>query len=183
MEPIRDEIIRETGNEQVKIMQVDLCDLESVHRFCSEFNENEKDLHILINNGGLNSNTGTTKQGFSHVMSVHYIAPFIMIHLLLDKMKKSGFSRIVNLTSHIIFMTDAMPWVDRNGLDLRERDDNGTPFPNLNDKWDNRLYSVMMTKELSNCLKGTGVTLFLQVWSSLHKVAQQCGILIQYSSF
>ena len=30
-EPLRDEIIRETNNNQVKIMQVDLSDLESVH--------------------------------------------------------------------------------------------------------------------------------------------------------
>ena len=40
-EPIRDEIVRETKNDEVKIMQVDLSDLESVHIFCFEFNESD----------------------------------------------------------------------------------------------------------------------------------------------
>ena len=40
-EPIRDEIVRETKNDEVKIMQVDLPDLESVHIFCFEFNESD----------------------------------------------------------------------------------------------------------------------------------------------
>ena len=81
-EPICDEMIRETNNNQVKIMQVDLSDLESVHRFCIEFNESESDLHILINNAGVAVSNEKTKQGFSVVMSVNYIAPFLMTHLL-----------------------------------------------------------------------------------------------------
>ena len=158
--PIRDEIIKETGNEQVKIKQVDLSDLESVHRFCWKFNENEKDLHILINNAGLASSSERTKQGFNMVMSVNYMAPFVLTHLLLDKMKQSAPSQIISLNSHMPFVADAIPCMDHIHLDLMERDDNGTRFLNLNDKRDSCLYSIMMIKELSNRLKGTGVTCY-----------------------
>ena len=89
-EPIRDDIIKETKNNQVKIMQVDMSDLESVHRFCREFIENEKDFYILINNAGLAASSEKTKQGFNMVMSVNYSVPFVMTHLLLEKMKQSA---------------------------------------------------------------------------------------------
>ena len=152
-EPIRDEIIKETGNEQVKIKQVDLSNLESVHRFCWEFNENERNLHILINNAGLASSSKRTKQGFNMVMSVNYIAPFVMTHLLLDKMKQSALSQTISLSSHNPFLVDAIPCIGHSGLVW-------SPFPNLNDKRDSHLYSIIMIKELSNRLKGTRVTCY-----------------------
>ena len=159
-EPIREEIIRETKNDEVKIMQVDLSDLESVHRFCIEFNESEADLHILINNAGVAVSNEKTKQGFNMVMSVNYIAPFLMTQLLLDKLKKSAPSRIISLTSHVPFMVDAIPCKNRSSLDLTEMDEEGNKFPNLNDKQDSRLYSIMMIRELSKRLQGTNVSCF-----------------------
>ena len=98
--PIRDDIIRETKNDEVKIMQVDLSDLESVHRFCFEFNESEPYLHILINNAGVVASNEKTKQSFHMVMGVNYIGPFLITHLLLEKLKKSAPSRIVSMTYH-----------------------------------------------------------------------------------
>ena len=80
-EPIRDEIIRETKNDEVKIMQVDMSDLRSVHRFCVEFNERETNLHILIHNAGVLPSDEKTKQGFNMVIGVNYIGPFLMTHL------------------------------------------------------------------------------------------------------
>ena len=159
-EPIRDEIIRDTNNDQVKIMQVDLSDLESVHRFCVEYNESEPDLHILINNAGLAASSEKTKQGFGMVMQVNYIAPFLMTHLLLEKIKKSSPSRIITLTSHTVFMVDAIPCINRRNLDLTEIDDEGNKFPKLNGQRDSRLYGIMMMKELSKRLSGTGVTCY-----------------------
>ena len=88
-EPIRDEIIRETKNDEVKIMRIDLSDLGSVHRFCFEFNESEPYLHVLINNAGVVASKEKTKQGFHMVMGVNYIGPFLITHLLLEKLKKS----------------------------------------------------------------------------------------------
>ena len=160
-EPIRDEIIRETNNNQVKIMQVDLSDLESVHRFCIEFNESESDLHILINNAGVAVSNEKTKQGFNVVMSVNYIGPFLMTHLLLEKLKKSAPSRVISLTSHVPFMVDAIPCKNRSSLDLTAMDEQGNRFPNLNDKQDSRVYSVMMIRELSKRLQGTNVLLLV----------------------
>ena len=146
-EPIRDEIVRETKNDEVKIMQVDLSDLESVHKFCFEFNESEPYLHILINNAGVVSSKEKTKQGFHMVMGVNYIAPFLMTHLLLEKLKKSAPSRIVSMTSHGPFMIDAVPCISQS-MDLTEIDEEGNRFPNLNAQQNSRLYSIMMTREL-----------------------------------
>ena len=158
-EPIRDEIIRETKNDEVKIMQVDLSDLESVHRFCFEFNENETYLHTLINNAGVVASKEKTKQGFHMVMSVNYIAPFLITHLLLEKLKKSAPSRIVSITSHGPFMIDAVPCI-RQSMDLTEVEEDGNRFPNLNAQQNSRLYNIMMTRELSKRLQGADVSCY-----------------------
>ena len=138
IEPIRDEIIRETNNNQVKIMQVDLSDLRSVQRFCVEFNEREANLHILIHNAGVLPSDDKTKQGFNMVIGVNYIGPFLMTHLLLEKLKKSGPSRVISLTSHIPFIVDAIPCISQS-MDLTEMDEEGNRFPNLNSKRDTSL--------------------------------------------
>ena len=49
-----------TGNENVILMQLDLSDLDSVHKFCKEFNEKEDELHLLINNAGIFNLIGYT---------------------------------------------------------------------------------------------------------------------------
>ena len=138
IEPIRDEIIRETNNNQVKIMQVDLSDFRSVQRFCVEFNEREANLHILIHNAGVLPSDDKTKQGFNMVIGVNYIGPFLMTHLLLEKLKKSGPSRVISLTSHIPFIVDAIPCISQS-MDLTEMDEEGNRFPNLNSKRDTSL--------------------------------------------
>ena len=101
-----------------------------------------------------------TKQGFNIVMSVNYIGPFLMTHLLLEKLKKSSPSRVISLTSHVPFVVDAIPCKNRSSLDLTEMDEEGNKFPNLNDKQDSRVYSVMMIREMSKRLQGTNVSCY-----------------------
>ena len=45
-------VLATTGNKNVVLMQLDLSDLDSVHKFCKEFNDSEDELHLLVNNAG-----------------------------------------------------------------------------------------------------------------------------------
>lgn len=52
----RDEIREKTGNSDVHLRLVDLSSLDSVREFAKRILEEEKALHILVNNAGVSGN-------------------------------------------------------------------------------------------------------------------------------
>eukprot|EP00242_Pyramimonas_sp_CCMP2087_P008964 CAMPEP_0198201150 /NCGR_PEP_ID=MMETSP1445-20131203/3933_1 /TAXON_ID=36898 /ORGANISM="Pyramimonas sp., Strain CCMP2087" /LENGTH=317 /DNA_ID=CAMNT_0043871345 /DNA_START=191 /DNA_END=1144 /DNA_ORIENTATION=+ len=86
-------------------MSLDLADFDSVQAFVKEFVGKHKKLHILVNNGGLNTAgkyTGpkTTKQGYEICFGTNYLGHFVLTMLLLPTMKATGApARIVNVSS------------------------------------------------------------------------------------
>ena len=77
-QPIADQIIRETGNVNVTVMELDLCSFVSVRAFVTNFLAGEKDraLDVLINNAGvLNPSVVMTKDGHEMGMQVNHLAP------------------------------------------------------------------------------------------------------------
>ena len=54
---------------------------------------------MLVNNAGLFSFSGGTDDGFETTFAVDYLAPFLLTNLLLDLLKASAPSRIVNVSS------------------------------------------------------------------------------------
>ncbi|XP_076812995.1 retinol dehydrogenase 12-like [Clavelina lepadiformis] len=98
---VKDEIIKESGNHDIRTMQVDLSDYGSVRQFAKEFDESEKYLDYFVNNAGIVLD-GMTKYGMNRLYVVDYFGPFLLTNLLLDKMKKQSAERpvrIINLTS------------------------------------------------------------------------------------
>ncbi|XP_076810720.1 uncharacterized protein LOC143453323 [Clavelina lepadiformis] len=49
---VKDEIIKESGNHEVRAMQVDLEDFDSVKKFAKQFEESEEHLDYLVNSAG-----------------------------------------------------------------------------------------------------------------------------------
>lgn len=93
-------IIKETKNPNVIYKLIDMTSLESVRAFAKDINETEERIDILVNNagaGGLGNHN--TDDGLQITMQVNHISSFLLTHLLLDKMKKSAPSRIVNVAS------------------------------------------------------------------------------------
>lgn len=50
--PARDEIIAQTGNTSVELMQVEVSSMQSIKKFCVDFSQKYKKLDILIHNAG-----------------------------------------------------------------------------------------------------------------------------------
>uniref|UniRef100_A0A665U7J7 Dehydrogenase/reductase (SDR family) member 13a, tandem duplicate 1 n=1 Tax=Echeneis naucrates TaxID=173247 RepID=A0A665U7J7_ECHNA len=92
------EIVQETGNNQVTFMQLDLASLKSVRSFVEDFLRTESRLDLLINNAGL-MNGGKTEEGFGMIFGVNHLGHFLLTVLLLDRLKASRPSRVVNVAS------------------------------------------------------------------------------------
>ena len=153
----RTEIIRQTGNNFVDLMICDLSSMDSIRRFAKEFKKKYDRLEVLINNAGaLFNRREVTQEGFERTFAVNYLGPFLLTHELLDLLKSSAPSRIINVSSGLA----------KNGLvdldDLQsEKNYVGTKayssvrapvYANT------KLMLIMFTYELSRRLKGTGVT-------------------------
>ena len=143
------EIRRVTGNESVELMIADLASLESVRKFARDFKQSHQKLHVLVNNAGLILGKRTlTPDGLEATFEVNYLSHFLLTHLLLDVLKASAPSRIVNISS------DAHTSGHMNFDDLQcERGYGG-----WKSYCQSKLAQILFTYELAERLKGTGVT-------------------------
>jgi len=81
-------------------MYLDLGSCESVVEFAETVKKTETRLDILINNAGIFYHPRTmTKDGFEMTFQVNYLGHFLLTQLLLDLLKSSQPSRIVNVSS------------------------------------------------------------------------------------
>ena len=93
-------IKKETENDNIEFIPLDLADLDSVTQFVQTFKEKHRNLDVLINNAGFSHPKRlTTKQGYEKQLGVNYIGHFLLTHLLLDILKNSGAARIINVSS------------------------------------------------------------------------------------
>ncbi|WP_423923107.1 SDR family NAD(P)-dependent oxidoreductase [Candidatus Poriferisodalis sp.] len=77
---ICDEIKRQSGSETVELVEVDLADLRSVHRFCDQLHERGTRLDIAVMNAGLLSRRSRqTPQGYEVMFAVNFLAKRVMI--------------------------------------------------------------------------------------------------------
>ena len=142
------DIVTETGSNQVVVRIVDLASFESVRAFAKLINETEERLDILVNNAGqLGGPYRVTEDGYESIFQMNYISHFLLTLLLMDKLKKSAPSRIVNVSS-----------MGHNARDAALQLDD---FKLSKDKFDayvrykqSKLAQVVFTRELSKRLEG-----------------------------
>jgi len=85
----------------VEVMNVDLSDLNSVNEFVKEYKSRFDKLDILINNAGVMIPPySKTKDGFELQMGTNHLGHFSLTMQLLDMIKKTPHSRIVNVSSN-----------------------------------------------------------------------------------
>lgn len=86
-------------------LALDLSSLQSIHSFVRAFRHMQLPLNFLVNNAGVMlAPFQTSVEGFFELhMMVNYIGPFVLSHLLLEDLARSGTlpapSRIVNFAS------------------------------------------------------------------------------------
>ena len=141
------DIIAETGSDKVLVRIVDLSSFESVRAFAKLINETEERLDILVNNAGLGGNYRLTEDGYESVFQVNYLSHFLLTLLLLDKMKKSAPSRIVNVSS--LAHEQRIAELQLEDFKLSKEKFNG-----FQRYAQSKLAQVVFTKELSRRLEG-----------------------------
>lgn len=94
----RQEIIQETGNENIEVIGIELADLSSVRRFADEIKSRFQHLDLLMNNAGtLATKFQSTADNLEQTVAVNYVGPYLLTRLLLPLMGEG--SRIVNMVS------------------------------------------------------------------------------------
>lgn len=149
-EEAQKEIIELTGNKKVDLLLCDLSSQESIHKFVSEFKSKYQKLHILINNAGVMlSKRGVSVDGFEMNFAVNHLAPFLLTNLLLDALKKSAPSRIINVSSAAHRMAK---------MDFDDLQSEKMKYRLMKIYGASKLALMLFSYELSRILEGTSVT-------------------------
>ncbi|EDW79840.2 uncharacterized protein Dwil_GK18888 [Drosophila willistoni] len=168
-EEARREIVQETNNTNIYTRELDLSSFESIRKFVVGYKQEQDKLHILINNAGqMNCPKSLTKDGFEMHLGVNHLGHFLLTNLLLDYLKKSAPSRIVNVSSlaHIFGRI--------NKKDLNSEKSYSQDFAYAQSK----LANILFTRELAKRLKDTGVTT-----NALHPGVVQTELLRHWNIF
>uniref|UniRef100_A0A8C6WJS4 Dehydrogenase/reductase (SDR family) member 13a, duplicate 3 n=1 Tax=Neogobius melanostomus TaxID=47308 RepID=A0A8C6WJS4_9GOBI len=151
------DIRRESGNNQVLFMPLDLSSLQSVRDFVKTFLKTEPRLDFLINNAGVMGG-GRTQEGFGMEFGVNHLGHFLLTLLLLERLKQSAPSRVVTVSSMVHLLGHIDFKLLESTKDLVQGDRN--TLKNLQVYAHSKLCNVLFTRELANRLEGTNVSCF-----------------------
>ncbi|MFA6923755.1 MAG: SDR family oxidoreductase [Bacteroidales bacterium] len=144
-----EEIKSESKNPNVEYLLCDLSSLSSVRQLAAEFKNKYNRLDVLINNAGLIlSKRETTIDGFEKTLAVCHLAHFLLTNLLLDTIKSSKPSRIINVSS----VAHLMGHIDFDDLMFEKKYSSAKSYGQA------KLANVLFTKKLAEKLEGTEVT-------------------------
>ena len=94
----KNQLILETKNKDIEMMQVDLSSMESVAKTADKLLNKLTSIDLLMNNAGTMANRYTrTEDEIERTVSVNYVAPYLLTRKLLPLMHEG--SRIVNMVS------------------------------------------------------------------------------------
>lgn len=142
-------IIELSGSDNVYFIQLDLASMQSIRDFSQKFHAKENQLHILINNAGVMACPQSyTEDGFEMHMGVNHLGHFLLTNLLLDLLKATPSSRIINVSS--LFHIVGFIW-KRNFFSEK-----------FYFRWHayatSKLANILFTRELAQQLKNTNVS-------------------------
>jgi len=143
------DIIAKSANKNVELIQADMSSQNSIHKMVDEFKARHEKLHLLINNAGVYlTRRSETEDGLESTFAINHLGPFLLTSLLLDILKASAPSRIVNVTS------DAHKGakIDFDDLQGERR------FSGWQAYGQSKLAMILFTRELAKKLENTGVT-------------------------
>ncbi|KAG9265173.1 dehydrogenase/reductase SDR family member 13-like [Astyanax mexicanus] len=147
---------RESRSSNVVFMQLDLASLKSVRSFAETFLKTESRLDILINNAGVYLQ-GRTEDGLGLMFEVNHLGHFLLTHLLLDRLKECGPSRVVNVSS----MLHQHGNLDFNVFNTHKEFGAGDSLMDVMKVYSHsKLCNVLFTHELAKRLQGTNVTCY-----------------------
>jgi NAD(P)-dependent dehydrogenase (short-subunit alcohol dehydrogenase family) len=141
--------VRATGGPEVGVFVADMSSQAEVRRLAAELLAALPRIDVLVNNvGGFWQTRHGTADGLEHTFALNHLAPFLLTHLLLDRLKESAPARVVTVSSG----AQAMGRIDFDDLQ-GQRSYSGQRAYNQS-----KLANVLFTYELARRLAGTGVT-------------------------
>lgn len=145
------DIVAASGSQQVELSLFDLADLSSVRAGAADLLERCPRIDVLLNNAGLIlSERQVSADGYEATLAINHLGPFLLTELLLDRLKASAPSRIVNVASTAHNFA-------RSGMDfddlMAERS-----YKAMEVYGRSKLANILFTAELAKRLEGTGVT-------------------------
>jgi NAD(P)-dependent dehydrogenase (short-subunit alcohol dehydrogenase family) len=100
VERVKEEIMRASGNEQVKAVVADLKAMKNVRRLAHEVQDRVDGLDVLINNAGVYMEKCVeTPDGFELTFAVNHLAHFLLTNMLLELLMRSAPARIITVSS------------------------------------------------------------------------------------
>ncbi len=145
------QIKKESRNDLIDLLIADLSSTQSVRQAADEFRKRYSNLHVLINNAGLfNIRRYVTAEGYERTFAVNYLSTFLLTNLLLERLKVSAPSRVVNVSS-VAHYGGHINFGDLQGM---RRYSGFTAYSQ------SKLAMILFTRELATKLQGTGVTAY-----------------------
>jgi NAD(P)-dependent dehydrogenase (short-subunit alcohol dehydrogenase family) len=148
-EAVVGELMELSGNRSMELLVADLSSQKDIRKMTTEFKDRHDRLHVLLNNAAIIPRRRTTTvDGIETQFAVNHLAYFLLTHLLLDVIKASAPSRIVNTSS-------GMHKMGKIVFDNLQRKRGYRPMGQYSVT---KLANVHFTYELARRLEGTGVT-------------------------
>jgi len=165
---------RDSLDERVRFLPLDLSSLGSVRDFASKFRELGLPLHLLVLNAGVMKSPGSqfvgrnftygfelTREGFEMHIGVNHVAHFYLVELLQDVLVGSAPSRVVVISSMAeegAYQPDGIRF--STWKPLSSSSDEGPPadYEDGIAYGQSKLANVLFARELAFRLNGTGVT-------------------------
>lgn len=144
-----EQIERQTGSATVEYMLADLSSQQEIRRLAQQFQGRYQRLDVLVNNaGGLFISRQQSVDGIEMTFALNHLSYFLLTNLLLDTLKVSAPSRIVNVASD----AHESARLDFDDLQGQRR------YSGIQAYGRSKLANILFTYELARRLAGTGVT-------------------------
>jgi retinol dehydrogenase-14 len=145
---VSEQIRMQTG-EVVGTIVADLSTLEGIRQAATAFKKTHQRLNVLVNNaGGLFTKRRLTPDGFEYTFALNHLNYFLLTALLLDMLKASAPSRIINISSN----AHENAKIDFENLQGEKR------YRGLEAYGQSKLANLLFTYELARRLEGSRVT-------------------------
>jgi len=139
-------------SKKVELRKLDLSDLSSVREFACGIQNDDLQIHVLINNAGVMTGGpySQTVDGFELHMATNHLGHFLLTNLLLPQLRHSMPARVVNVASlaHLGSNLDFLNFMSEDKYNLKEV------------YGDSKLANILFTRQLATILKGSNISVF-----------------------
>jgi len=146
----RKQLVRLFPYSIIQVMHLDLADLESIHNFATTFRESHAHLDVLLNNAAVKLVPySLTRDGFESQMGINHLGHFALTGVLLNVLKKSPKSRVINVSS----LSHKQGIMDFNNLTF----ENPKDFTPMKAYGRSKLSNLLFTYELQRFFDSNGI--------------------------